>query len=60
MRNVVTDADGTQHVRYDRTFKGLRVVGGDLIVEKTQGRRDQGRALERQRQGGGRLDQPRP
>ncbi|TPG19066.1 M4 family peptidase [Pedococcus bigeumensis] len=35
VRNVLTDANGTQHVRYDRTFKGLRVVGGDLIVEKT-------------------------
>ena len=36
VRNVVTDADGTQHVRYDRTFKGLRVLGGDLIIEKTK------------------------
>jgi Zn-dependent metalloprotease len=36
VRNVVTDANGTQHVRYDRTFKGLRVLGGDLIVEKTK------------------------
>ena len=36
VRNVVTDADGTQHVRYDRTFKGLRVLGGDLIVEKSK------------------------
>ena len=36
VRNVVTDADGTQHVRYDRTFKGLRVLGGDLVVEKSK------------------------
>ncbi len=35
LRNVVTDANGTQHIRYDRTFKGLRVLGGDLIIEKT-------------------------
>ncbi|KQU69234.1 M4 family metallopeptidase [Phycicoccus sp. Root101] len=34
VRNVVTDRDGTQHVRYDRTYKGLRVVGGDLVVDK--------------------------
>ena len=34
-RSVVTDRDGTQHVRYDRTFKGLRVLGGDLVLDKT-------------------------
>ncbi len=34
-RSVVTDQDGTTHVRYDRTWRGLRVVGGDLVVEKT-------------------------
>ncbi len=34
VRSTVTDRDGTQHVRYDRTYKGLRVVGGDLVVEK--------------------------
>lgn len=31
-RSVATDADGTTHVRLDRTFKGLPVVGGDLVV----------------------------
>jgi Zn-dependent metalloprotease len=31
-RSVSTDADGTTHVRFDRTFKGLPVVGGDLVV----------------------------
>jgi Zn-dependent metalloprotease len=36
VRNVLTDPDGTQHVRYDRTFKGLRVLGGDLIVAKSK------------------------
>ncbi|GAB3433396.1 hypothetical protein GCM10027517_00280 [Phycicoccus ginsengisoli] len=34
-RSVVTDRDGTRHVRYDRTYKGLRVLGGDLILDKT-------------------------
>ncbi|MGO4343550.1 M4 family metallopeptidase [Pedococcus sp. 2YAF34] len=34
VRNVVTDRDGTEHVRYDRTYKGLRVLGGDLVVDK--------------------------
>ncbi len=36
-RSVVTDRDGTTHVRYDRTWKGLRVLGGDLVVEKSTG-----------------------
>lgn len=36
-RSVVADPDGTTHIRYDRTWKGLRVVGGDLVVEKSPG-----------------------
>jgi len=31
-RDLVVDADGTEHVRFDRTFAGLRVIGGDLVV----------------------------
>ena len=31
-RSVATDRDGTTHVRFDRTFRGLPVVGGDLVV----------------------------
>ena len=38
-RSVTTDPDGTKHIRYDRTWKGLRVVGGDLVVEKERGGR---------------------
>ncbi len=38
-RSVLTDPDGTTHTRYDRTWKGLRVVGGDLVVEKAKGGR---------------------
>lgn len=34
VRNVVTDANGTTHVRYDRSFNGLRVIGGDFIVTR--------------------------
>jgi len=34
VRNVLTDPDGTRHVRYDRTVDGLAVVGGDLVVAK--------------------------
>ncbi len=37
VKSVVTDQDGTKHVRYERTFNGLKVIGGDLIVERTAG-----------------------
>ncbi|MGW0732160.1 M4 family metallopeptidase [Streptomyces sp. NPDC002851] len=36
-RSVIKDADGTVHTRYDRTYDGLRVIGGDLIVHKPAG-----------------------
>lgn len=32
LRDLVTDADGAQHVRVERRFKGLRVIGGDMVV----------------------------
>ncbi|MGG5260195.1 M4 family metallopeptidase [Phycicoccus avicenniae] len=35
-RAVLTDRDGTTHTRYDRTWNGLRVLGGDLVVEKSK------------------------
>ncbi len=35
VRSVLTDPDGTRHVRYDRTVDGLPVVGGDLVVAKS-------------------------
>ncbi len=31
-RSRVRDPDGTAHVRYDRTWRGLRVVGGDAVA----------------------------
>ncbi|TWP49505.1 M4 family metallopeptidase [Lentzea tibetensis] len=34
-KDVVTDADGTRHLRYDRTYNGLRVIGGDMVVRQT-------------------------
>jgi Zn-dependent metalloprotease len=41
VRSVERDADGTQHVRYDRTLNGLAVIGGDLVVhEKASGALD--------------------
>ncbi|MFJ7911735.1 M4 family metallopeptidase [Kitasatospora sp. NPDC096204] len=46
LKDVVLDADGTSHVRFDRTFQGLPVVGGDLVVHQdAKGRlRDSSRA----------------
>ncbi|GGY87678.1 M4 family metallopeptidase [Streptomyces poonensis] len=32
VRDVVQDADGTTHTRYERTYAGLPVLGGDLVV----------------------------
>ena len=32
VRDVIVDKDGTQHVRYDRTYRRLPVLGGDFVV----------------------------
>ncbi|MEU5577296.1 M4 family metallopeptidase [Streptomyces huasconensis] len=32
VRDVVKDSDGTTHTRYERTYDGLPVLGGDLVV----------------------------
>ena len=36
VKDVITDADGTTHVRYNRTFNGLRVIGGDLVSHRSK------------------------
>ncbi|MFF3870480.1 M4 family metallopeptidase [Streptomyces sp. NPDC001978] len=33
VKDVVKDADGTLHTRYERTYDGLPVLGGDLVVD---------------------------
>ena len=30
--DVVHDNNGSEHVRFDRTYRGMRVIGGDIIV----------------------------
>jgi Zn-dependent metalloprotease len=30
--DLIVDADGTEHVRFQRSYKGLPVVGGDVVV----------------------------
>lgn len=32
VRHVVQDANGDSHTRFDRQYKGLRVIGGDLVA----------------------------
>ncbi|MCX5166931.1 M4 family metallopeptidase [Streptomyces antibioticus] len=32
VKDVIQDADGTTHTRYERTYAGLPVLGGDLVV----------------------------
>lgn len=36
-RDVILDEDGTQHVRYDRTYRELPVLGGDFVVHLAPG-----------------------
>jgi Zn-dependent metalloprotease len=36
-RSVTVDRNGTEHVRLDRTYKGLPVIGGDLVVHSRAG-----------------------
>ncbi|QBJ90402.1 M4 family peptidase [Streptomyces seoulensis] len=37
VRDVIVDKDGTQHVRYDRTYRNLPVLGGDFVVHLNSG-----------------------
>ncbi|GHH26575.1 M4 family metallopeptidase [Streptomyces rubradiris] len=41
-KDVVKDADGTLHTRYERTYAGLPVLGGDLIVHTAKSGATQG------------------
>ncbi|MFG2205749.1 M4 family metallopeptidase [Streptomyces sp. NPDC048638] len=36
VKDVVKDADGTVHTRYERTYAGLPVLGGDLVVHQAK------------------------
>ncbi|WP_459650670.1 M4 family metallopeptidase [Kitasatospora sp. Ki12] len=33
-KDAVLDKDGTRHLRFERTFAGLPVIGGDLVVHQ--------------------------
>ena len=36
-KGVIVDADGTEHVRFDRTYRGLPVIGGDFVTHTRNG-----------------------
>ncbi|UFR02182.1 M4 family metallopeptidase [Streptomyces sp. Go40/10] len=42
VKDVVKDVDGTLHTRYERTYAGLPVLGGDLIVHTAKSGKTQG------------------
>jgi len=48
-RDAVIDDDGGQHVRFERQVRGLRVIGGDIVVhsDRNGAFRDVSKTLER-------------
>jgi Zn-dependent metalloprotease len=38
VKDVLRDTDGVEHVRYERTYAGLPVIGGDLVVHDSAAR----------------------
>ncbi|MEU9073214.1 M4 family metallopeptidase [Kitasatospora sp. NPDC004745] len=36
-KDAVVDQDGTRHLRFERTYAGLPVLGGDLVVHESAG-----------------------
>ncbi|MFJ9727527.1 M4 family metallopeptidase [Streptomyces sp. NPDC101209] len=42
VKDIVKDADGTTHTRYERTYAGLPVLGGDLVVHTSKAGRTEG------------------
>jgi Zn-dependent metalloprotease len=37
VRDVIVDADGSEHVRFERSHAGLPMIGGDLVVHSRNG-----------------------
>ncbi|MFF1381806.1 M4 family metallopeptidase [Streptomyces sp. NPDC058308] len=42
VRDVTKDRDGTVHTRYERTYDGLPVLGGDLVVDTARSGKTEG------------------
>src|SRR3954465_8819429 len=45
VKDVIVDADGSSHVRMDRTIGGLPVLGGDVVVHQAKGGAFKGASL---------------
>ncbi|RZA13150.1 MAG: hypothetical protein EOP93_20740, partial [Lysobacteraceae bacterium] len=39
-RGAIVDANGAEHVRYERSYNGLPVIGGDFVVHSRNGKLD--------------------
>ena len=37
VKDAVVTKDGLRHLRYDRTYQGLKVIGGDMVVTENAG-----------------------
>jgi Zn-dependent metalloprotease len=37
-RDAIVDADGTEHVRFQRSYRGLPVIGGDFVMHSRNGK----------------------
>ncbi|MFJ9566828.1 M4 family metallopeptidase [Streptomyces fuscichromogenes] len=42
VKDVVKDVDGTLHTRYERTYAGLPVLGGDIVVHTSKAGKTEG------------------
>ncbi|MEU0072528.1 M4 family metallopeptidase [Streptomyces sp. NPDC006332] len=42
VRDVVKDVDGAVHTRYERTYAGLPILGGDLVVHQSPAGKTEG------------------
>ncbi|MGW7525936.1 M4 family metallopeptidase [Streptomyces sp. NPDC054783] len=42
VKDVVKDVDGTVHTRYERTYAGLPVLGGDLVIHTAKSGKTEG------------------
>ncbi|MFD3578039.1 M4 family metallopeptidase [Streptomyces sp. NPDC058644] len=42
VRDVIKDGDGTTHTRYERTYDGMPVLGGDLVVDEAKSGKTKG------------------
>lgn len=37
VKNIIVDKDGSEHVRFERTYRGMPVIGGDFVLHSRNG-----------------------